>query len=97
MSSRQSRQSRIRLKNFLIKTEKIIIHKIKVVNILIANLLQNTFTNDVKYYIMLCISKEEVILKKLKSIKIDNITKKLIVKNKASSKKIFYEGDELTS
>lgn len=45
---------------------------------------------------MLCISKEEVILKKLKSIKIDNITKKLIVKNKASSKKIFYEGDELT-
>lgn len=45
---------------------------------------------------MLCISKEEVILEKLKSIKIDNITKKLIEKNKASSKKMFYEGDELT-
>ncbi len=45
---------------------------------------------------MLCISKEEVALKKLKSIKIDNIAKKLIEKNKASSKKMFYEGDDLS-
>ena len=45
---------------------------------------------------LLCISEKKVTLKKLELIKIDNSTKKKIVKNKLNSKILFYEGDEIT-
>ena len=45
---------------------------------------------------LLCISEKKVTLKKLELIEIDNLTKKKIVKNKLSSKILFYEGDEIT-
>ena len=45
---------------------------------------------------IMCISEKKVTLKKLELIKIDNSTKKKIVKNKLDSRIMFYEGDEIT-